>query len=60
MTRLSVLLLAALALLPAPAAAQVFPLFDSHIHYSRPDWDAYTASEAYRAPLREQASMVIV
>src|SRR5256886_5890655 len=42
MTRLSVLLLAALALLPAPAAAQVFPLFDSHIHYSRPDWDAYT------------------
>src|SRR5437867_10233069 len=25
----------------APAAAQ-FPLFDSHIHYSRPDWDAYT------------------
>src|SRR5438093_13152875 len=25
----------------APAAAQ-FPLFDAHIHYSRPDWDAYT------------------
>src|SRR5438046_10524867 len=25
----------------APAAAQ-FPIFDAHIHYSRPDWDAYT------------------
>src|SRR5213594_2810356 len=25
----------------APAVAQ-FPLFDAHIHYSRPDWDAYT------------------
>src|SRR5438093_7533980 len=25
----------------APAAAQ-FPLFDAHIHYSRPDWDAST------------------
>ncbi|PYM90563.1 MAG: amidohydrolase [Candidatus Rokuibacteriota bacterium] len=24
-----------------PAAAQ-FPIFDAHIHYSRPDWDAYT------------------
>src|SRR2546423_6547033 len=46
MTRLSVLLLAALALLPAPAAAQVFPLFDSHIHYSRADWDAYTPERA--------------
>ena len=25
----------------APAAAQ-FPLFDAHIHYSRPEWAAYT------------------
>jgi hypothetical protein len=25
----------------APAAAQ-FPIFDAHIHYSRPDWDVYT------------------
>jgi len=32
----------ALALVaPAPAAAQ-YPIFDAHIHYSRPDWDAYT------------------
>jgi hypothetical protein len=37
----ALLVLAALALAPGPAAAQ-FPLFDSHIHYSRPDWDAYT------------------
>ena len=36
------LVVAALALLPTPAAAQVFPLFDSHIHYSQPDWDVYT------------------
>jgi hypothetical protein len=28
-------------LAPAPAAAQ-YPLFDAHIHYSRPDWDTYT------------------
>src|SRR2546425_12772217 len=25
----------------APAAAQ-FPIFDAHIHYSRPDWEVYT------------------
>jgi hypothetical protein len=32
----------ALALVvPAPAAAQ-YPTFDAHVHYSRPDWDAYT------------------
>src|SRR5215475_12863856 len=28
-----------------PAAAQ-FPIFDAHIHYSRPDWDAYTPERA--------------
>ena len=27
--------------LGAPASAQL-PIFDAHIHYSRPDWDAYT------------------
>jgi hypothetical protein len=41
MMRLGLVLLAAALLAPVPAAAQ-YPLFDSHIHYSRPDWDAYT------------------
>src|SRR2546426_11844860 len=29
----------------APAAAQ-YPVFDAHIHYSRPDWDAYSPERA--------------
>src|SRR5919108_1270858 len=40
------LLVVMLALLPMPAAAQVFPLFDAHIHFSRPDWDVYTPERA--------------
>jgi hypothetical protein len=40
------LVVAALLLVPIPAAAQVFPLFDAHIHFSRPDWDAYTPERA--------------
>src|SRR5438552_4805798 len=43
MLRLALSLVAlARALAPRPAAAQVFPLFDAHIHFSRPDWDVYT------------------
>src|SRR5215813_6298760 len=41
-------LLWALAILlgaAVPAVAQ-FPIFDAHIHYSRPDWDAYTPERA--------------
>src|SRR5438105_6362296 len=34
-----------LALAPPPAAAQL-PIFDAHIHYSRPDWDAFTPERA--------------
>ena len=41
MRRLLVALLAVAVLAPAPAAAQ-YPIFDAHIHYNRPDWDAYT------------------
>ena len=41
MIRLGVLLVVAALLAPASAAAQ-YPLFDAHIHYSRPDWDTYT------------------
>jgi len=29
----------------APGAAQ-FPIFDAHIHYSRPDWDVYSPERA--------------
>jgi len=36
---------AALLLGTSPAAAQ-FPIFDAHIHYSRPDWDVYTPERA--------------
>jgi Amidohydrolase len=41
------LLLALLVVLGAatPAAAQ-FPIFDAHIHYSRPDWEVYTPERA--------------
>jgi len=34
-------LVAMIVLSAAPAAAQ-FPIFDAHIHYSRPDWTSYT------------------
>src|SRR6059036_1158049 len=30
---------------PRPVAAQ-YPVFDAHIHYSRPDWDAYPPERA--------------
>jgi hypothetical protein len=45
MMRRAALALAVTLLLPAAAAAQ-YPLFDAHIHYSRPDWDAYTPERA--------------
>jgi hypothetical protein len=35
-----------LALLPAPARSQTLPIFDAHIHYSEPDWDALTPDQA--------------
>jgi Amidohydrolase len=34
--------LLAMALLAAAPAAAQYPIFDAHIHYSQPDWDAYT------------------
>ncbi|MGH7356881.1 MAG: amidohydrolase family protein [Candidatus Rokuibacteriota bacterium] len=42
--RLGLALLAALLFLPAAAGAQSgqYPIFDAHIHYSRPDWGSYT------------------
>ena len=44
-TRLLIVAAAALLLGTSPAAAQ-FPIFDAHIHYSRPDWDVYTPERA--------------
>ena len=41
MIRLGVLLVVVALLAPTTAGAQ-YPLFDAHIHYSRPDWDTYT------------------
>jgi predicted TIM-barrel fold metal-dependent hydrolase len=38
-------LIALLAALPAGAAAQL-PIFDAHIHYSRPDWDVLSPDRA--------------
>jgi hypothetical protein len=43
--RLLATILAAIVLTAAPAAAQL-PIFDAHIHFSRPDWDAYTPERA--------------
>src|SRR5262245_50906437 len=40
---ISMLLLAVLLLVPAPA--QELPIFDTHIHYSRPDWQVLTPSQ---------------
>jgi predicted TIM-barrel fold metal-dependent hydrolase len=43
---LPVALAGLLGLLPIPARAQVLPIFDAHIHYSEPDWDAFTPERA--------------
>ena len=37
---------AATLLLAATSAAAQFPIFDAHIHYSKPDWSAYTPERA--------------
>jgi hypothetical protein len=44
--RCLVLIAALFVVAPVTAAAQVFPLFDAHIHFSRPDWDTYTPERA--------------
>jgi len=38
----SLLLALLVGLVAATPAAAQFPIFDAHIHYSRPDWDVYT------------------
>src|SRR3989442_12163638 len=43
---LRILVAAAAVLLGVSPAAAQFPIFDAHIHYSRPDWTAYTPERA--------------
>src|SRR5881409_4205662 len=43
----------------APVAAQ-YPLFDAHIHYSRPDWDAYPPERALALLARAGVRRAIV
>jgi hypothetical protein len=46
--KLRVLLMVTAALVAgwAPAGSAQLPIFDAHIHYSRPDWDVYTPERA--------------
>src|SRR5258708_6109144 len=50
---------ALLATAPLPAAAQV-PIFDAHIHYSRPDWDGYPPERALSILARAGVRRAIV
>jgi len=44
--RLKVLILLAALLVPAPGRTQAeLPIFDTHIHYSQPDWGTYTPAD---------------
>jgi Amidohydrolase len=45
MMRVVMMVVGAMLLAAGPASAQL-PLFDAHIHYSQPDWDAYTPERA--------------
>ncbi len=36
------LLIFSLGLIPSPGRAQGLPIFDTHIHYNRPDWAVYS------------------
>src|SRR5260370_34013616 len=50
---------ALLATAPLPAAAQL-PIFDAHIHYSRPDWDGYPPERALSILARAGVRRAIV
>src|SRR5438105_4792861 len=50
---------ATLLLAATPAAAQ-FPIFDAHIHYSKPDWSAYTPEHALSILARAGVRRAIV
>jgi len=43
-----------------PAGAQALPIFDAHIHYSRPDWDALTPERALSVLARANVFRAIV
>ena len=50
---------ATLLVVATPAAAQ-FPIFDAHIHYSQPDWSAYTPERALSILARAGVRRAIV
>src|SRR5439155_19994803 len=50
---------ATLLVVATPAAAQ-FPIFDAHIHFSQPDWDAYTPERALSILARAGVRRAIV
>src|SRR5204862_1155994 len=50
---------ALLALAPPPAGAEL-PIFDAHIHYSQPDWSAYTPERALSILARAGVRRAIV
>jgi hypothetical protein len=54
-----VLGLAGLWALVGPAGAE-FPIFDAHIHFSRPDWDVYTPERALSILARAGVRRAIV
>lgn len=53
-------LVSLLGLGPRGAAAADLPIFDAHIHYSRPDWDAYTPERALSILARAGVRRAIV
>ncbi len=58
--RLLVWVTCALWLAPMPAGAQALPIFDAHIHYSRPDWDALTPERALSVLARAHVFRALV
>lgn len=58
--RLCALLVAAALALGAGSTAMPLPLFDAHIHYSRPDWDVYTPERALSILARAGVRRAIV
>lgn len=59
-SRPALLLVLAAILLAAPAGAQQLPIFDAHIHYSEPDWDALTPERALSILARANVFRAIV
>jgi hypothetical protein len=52
--------LTAMLLVPVGDARAEYPIFDAHIHYSQPDWDAYTPERALSILARAGVRRAIV